>query len=279
MDKSKLKNLIIAMLVLVNAFLLILVVSNERQAKTARLYREQALQNVFSEHGISLADSIDLSAVAPAQLSLRRDLKKEQKMLSSLIGSLSVQDMGGNIFYYEGVNGQASFSGTGDFKILLNPGIIKAGSDPVSTARATMRKLGYASSDVSEVVIEQSDESTMVTLCCSQSGYSIYNAVVKFDFAPNFTIISGRRPLDVENPATSVLSYLDCNTILMNFLEHIRQSGEICTKISAIETGYIMETAVSGVCTVHPVWYIGADTGDFFINASTGKWERLEDYS
>ena len=278
MDKSKLKNLILILLMLVNVFLLILVVSNENQAKAAKEYREHALRGVFSQQGISLADNIDLSAQAPEKLSLRRDLGWERRSLSAIIGKLSVEDMGGNIFYYEGEHGQASFSGTGEFKILVDSGIVEAGGDPISSARATMRKLGYGGGAIN-ADIEETSDSTIVTLCCARSNYIIYNAVVSFDFSPNFTIISGRRPLDIEVPDTDTNEYLDCNTALMNFLEHTRQSGEICTRIDSVEIGYIMETAVSGVCTVHSVWHISADTGEFYINAATGRWERPEDYS
>ena len=239
----------------------------------------EALETVLSERGITLSPGIKLPETVPSLLSLKRDMETEKHMLSALIGSCSVLDQGGNIFFYSGSDGDAKFRGTGEFEIKLNSGVISKGRDPAAAAKTALKKLGLESGDTQPLVTSDGIDTTVV-LICSWDGTDIYNARVTFYFtADNLLIISGTRPLDTKSAVKSSANYPDSVTILMNFLESIQQTGHICSEITELKIEYNMSSAVSGNCTLKPVWCITTNSGLYYIDAETGKAENIESAS
>ena len=275
MDKAKVKNFIIIVLALLNVFLLSIVISSVKEERDAQVYRQKALEKVLSDNGIALNTDIELPETVPPLLSLKRDLDAEHDSFKALIGRCSVSDLGGNVFYYEGVDGQAKSRGTGEFEMMLNSDVISKGRDPSAAAKSAMKKLGIECSSV-EPTITVDGESTTVTLCCSWEGVAIYSAQINFYFtADNLLYISGTRPLHVENTVSSSEDYPDGVTVLMGFLESISQSGYVCSEISDLQIEYFMYSAVSGYCTLKPVWCIQTNSGPYYIDAETGKTENI----
>ncbi len=276
MDKSKIKNFIILLLALVNLFLLFIVVSDAIEQRKAENLRIKALTTVLTDNGITLNPDIKLPESIPATLSLIRDKSAEKSSLSALIGNCTVKNQGGNIYVYTGSHGQAKIRGTGEFEILLNSGVFGIGKGPVSTAKSALEKLNIGYGDI-EPIIENDGENTKVTLFCSWDGTAIYNAKITFLFTSDYLIlISGTKPLDSEYSVQSSENYPDSVTVLMNFLESVRSTGYVCSEINDIKIEYNMFSAVSGLCTLKPVWCISTNTGLYYIDAQTGKAENLE---
>ena len=276
MDKSIIKNFIILLLALVNVFLLYIVLHNSGEEQQAVTNRKEVLEKVLSENGISLNKNIVLPDKVVSQVSLKRDSVKEQTWISALIGNCVATDLGGNIYYYKGSYGKAQLRGTGEFEIHLNGGVIATGKDPTSVAKATMKMLGMTYSDV-EPIVKNDSSNTTVTLYCSWNNTPIYNAQMVFSFTnSSLMIIYGNKPLDSEYQPSSSNSYLDSVTVLMKFLELVRQTGKVCSKIDDLEIGYSLNSSVSGDCTLKPVWLIQTDSGPYYIDAQTGKAVTIE---
>ena len=53
-------------------------------------------------------------------------------------------------------------------------------------------------------------------------------------------------------------------------------AGFICSRLTGISAGYLMNVTVSGESTLTPVWHIGTDTGDLYINAVNGRAESID---
>ena len=276
MDKSKIKNFMIILLLLVNAFLLTIVISNYSEERQAELYRKDALESVLSQSGKTLNPNIKFPESIPPQVSLKRDIDSEKKFIASLLGRCDMKDLGGNIYYYDGKDGKAKFRGTGEFEILLNSGVIPKGNDPVDSAKVALRKLGIEYSGEGSTV-ETDGGNTTVTLNCSWNGTPIYNSKISFSFTSEYLmIITGNRPLDKEDVIQSTENYPDSITLLMNFLQTINDTGEVCSEIKDMQIGYFLTSAVSGDCTLKPVWCIQTDSKSYYINAQTGAAEKLE---
>ncbi len=280
MDKSKIKNFILLLLVVVNVFLLFIVLNNIREERKAQASRMEALENVLSDNGITLNPDINLPESVPSLLSLKRDMEAEKHMLTSLIGSCSlVEDKGGNFFFYKCSDGDGNFRGTGEFEIRLNSGVISKGRDPVTASKTAMKKLGLECGS-GEPLVKVDGNDTEVTLPCSWEGTDIYNALVTFTFSSdNLLLISGKRPLDTKSSMAASETYPDSVTIIMSFLESIHQTGYICSEINGLEIEYNMYSAVSGNCTLKPVWCITTNSGPYYIDAETGKAENIESAS
>ena len=276
MDKSKIKNFIIVLLALVNLFLLFIVVSNGIEESRAKAYRLSGLEKVLADNGITLSTNVDIPESIPSLLSLKRDLKAEQKSLSALIGSCDVEDQGGNAYFYDGGNGQARSRGTGEFEVKLNAGVISKGKDPVAAAKMAMKKIGIECADIEPIVADNGSEVT-VTLYCALGGTPVRNAQINFVFTgDNLLLITGTRPLELKNAVQSAESYPDGVTVLMNFLSSISQTGKVCSEINGLTIEYYMYSAVSGNCTLEPVWCIQTNAGTYYIDAATGKSETIQ---
>ncbi|MEG0875737.1 MAG: hypothetical protein RSD32_08375 [Oscillospiraceae bacterium] len=276
MKKSKIKNFIILLLALVNVFLLIIVVSNAGEAAASRNYRKQAMVEVLSANGIAFNMKGDLPEAVPKEIYLRRDLKNEKKLISALIGDCSAEDQGGNIILYLGEKGQAGFYGTGYFKISLDGIVIPKGNDAVSSAKSALKRLGISPSNAPPRVRENGD-TTNVTISCAYDGCQVYNSEVTFSFnSQRLVIIEGTRPLDTEYSSKAYQKYPDSVTVLMSFLRSIGQTGEVCSEIKDMKLAYSMEIAVSGDCSLRPVWDISTDVGSYYVDALTGKPEKKE---
>ena len=277
MDKSKVKNFILILLALVNIFLLIIVIKNATEEKKAESSRMQALGKILEEDGIALSPDTKLPETVPPTLSLKRDMNAELHRVSSLIGKCSVEEQAGNIFIYKGNDGEARFRGTGEFEIILYSGIIKMGKDSVGAAKTALRKLGIKSGDTEPVVTVDSSN-TIVELCCTRDGMSIYNAIVSVKFmGDNIYSISGTLPFDTKNAVKSSENYPDSITILMGFLESRNQKGY--NEITDIKIGYNIYPTVSGSCTLIPIWYITTNSGSYQLDAETGESENIDNLS
>lgn len=276
MDKAKVKNYVILVLALVNAFLLAIVLTNVRQASRAASSRKQALETVLAENGIKLSEDVVLSQSVPEQLTLRRDSAQEKKMVSALIGEAQMQDLGGNVSFYKGKNGgEAKFRGTGEFTILPASSIAR-GSDAEKTAKDLLGKLGLTcSSEAAECSGSGSDMS--VTLTCAWKDTPVYNARVSFYFSSDkLQLITGTRPFDTLTGTSAVSGSPDSVTILMDFLQSLRSSGNLCTEIRALDIAYFTASSVSGDSTLRPTWCVRTDSGSYYIDAAGGKAKTLE---
>lgn len=276
MDSSKIKNYVILLLAIVNIFLLAIVLKNDSEQRAAGEYAQAALKSALAKSGISISESVMLPDGIPTEITLSRSMLRERRNLSTLIGSCSVKDLGGNIISYEGSDGQASYRGTGEFEITMNSDIIPLTSDPVASCRTIAGKLGIACSDISPEHLIDSDKQA-VTMTCSWDNTPIFNALIRFDFsAGSLSAISGMRPLDTVVSVRASDEYPDISTILMSFLGYIIQTGDNCSEITDVQLGYFITSSASGSCVLRPVWCIVTDTDKYYINGQTGKPESVE---
>jgi len=272
MDGAKVKNIIIALLLLVDLVLLAMLLRDRaKEAEISRQTRTQ-VESVFAENGIELTADVpwDREAVS---CSLRRDLTEEESLVSAVLGKCSVQDLGGNILFYRSDRGEARFRGTGEFQMMPYTGQIARGGDPVDTAVSVMRKMGMETdTDSAETAAE--GETVTVTLICRYNGENVYNCTVSFLFtSESLVMIDGRRPL--EYAADQNTETLDAATALLHYLSEIRSEGLICSEIRSVEPGLIMSASASGEGTMTPFWRIETDVGQNYVNGLTGKIESI----
>lgn len=276
MDTSKIKNYMIILLAIVNIFLLSIVLKNVSDDRASKEYATAALERVLAENNIVMSENVALPEKMPTEVTLSRSLLKERRKLSSLIGSCSAQDLGGNIIYYRGNDGQASFRGTGEFEIALEKAIIPRTDDLLSGCYSVTKRLGIDLADIEPDLITDGS-SQIVSLICAWNGTPVYNASVEFSFTPDrLYLITGMRPLDTEVSIRALEDYPDSATILMSFLAYARQTGDAFSEITNVELGYFISSSASGSCVLRPVWCIVTDSGKYYINGQTGKPESLE---
>ena len=113
MDRSKLKNIIVLILLALNLFLLAAVISDKGQSGRVRQQAWQSAVSALKDAGVSVSDGVDGAIDAPLVYAMRRSTAAERAMLERLLGRVSAEDLGGNIWYYNSAKGQASLRGSG----------------------------------------------------------------------------------------------------------------------------------------------------------------------
>lgn len=272
MDGSKIKNIVLLILFLTNVFLLGMLLTDYSEKRAAEEEGWEQLTAIFEENGIALSPTVQKEEPLKPY-SLRRDAEGERAAVEKLLGNLEFLDMGGNIYFYNGVDGQATFRGTGEFDIVLQAGVVSAGNEPVQAACGVLKKLGIGyDRDRADVKAERS--MTVVTIPVCWQDIQVFNAQVTFTFSSETLIlISGRRLPDAESGQGSV--GLPPKTLLMDFLRAVNEGGYVCSEVTEMQCGYIMNVPVSGDVELVPVWRIGTDVGDYYFNGVTGREEIL----
>ena len=149
----------------------------------------------------------------------------------------------------------------------------------METAKDVLKKLGLKCSGETPE-LKGGAGNTTVVLTCAWDGTSVYNARVTFYFtASSLNLISGTRPFDKQTAVTAPGNCPDGTTVLMNFLQSVRSTGNVCSEIRGLDIGYFVSSAVSGDCTLRPVWCIRTDSRAYYIDAGTGKSLTLEAFA
>lgn len=276
MDSVKVKNFIILVLLIVNAILLSVFVSDTLRERAQRSGAVEGAVQLLAENGISVAEDVDLSEREIETLSLARDTEHEERMVTNVLGNAAVSDQGGNILLYFGSRGEAGFRGTGGVEMNLHSGEYSARGDLTGCARGFARSLGLrtVSEPVSLNLDEDSDEGTL-ELCCSYDGVRVINCVLSFTFADGELLgVYGTRVLDTVTGERQQ-ELIDVPTVLTRFLSLVLENGHVCSSLDELELCYNMQANAAGEATLTPVWRIETDTGEFFINAVTGLQETV----
>ena len=117
MDRFRLKNIIILILLLLNGFLLFSLSQRRTMQRDAFRRTAEQLVALFEEDGMAL-DGGAISQAAPlGGAALVRDAAQEERAAAFLLGeALSSSDQGGGIFHYAGAAGEALFRSSGGFE-------------------------------------------------------------------------------------------------------------------------------------------------------------------
>ncbi len=270
MQISKIKNVFLLALMLVNVFLLILVIPQQRQTKTQRVSSGHELEEIFLQRGITLDWSIVPQELELYGLELDGDQTAEQNAASVLLDSAMLLDEGENLVSssYVGQNGTAEFHKSGTFRVRITKKE-NAGADLAMAARELLGSMGYGLYGE-------------LTLTRESAGKYLVSGVQSLENAP---VYSSRVTLSYDNYCLSEISgvwystyqgnktgekCVSALTALVSFLASQDELGWICTSVEEVSQGYIEEESPSlGAARLVPVWKIRTDTGEFYVNGLT----------
>ncbi len=271
MKSSKIKNIILFILILVNVFLAAAAITDSVQSKNQRRQELDGVRAVMEANGIRISDAVLNTQGDMEPRSVHRDLDAEKKRVSSVLGGkVSVEDQGGNLMRYVGDRGTAQFSGTGTIRVEMNKGAVPEGADLVDTARSFLRKLGIQTSKESARV-----EGGSVELVCMSGDAEVANCTVTCTFENGSLTVQGTRVLTAGKGEPGSETSLDFPSILMRFLEIVRSGGHVCSELLDAELCYVQNASVSGTGTLTPMWRLTTDTGTFYLNPATGRQESV----
>lgn len=272
MESSKLKNIILIVLLMVNLVFAGLLADSWRESRKVAEQARKSLETVLAGRGIELSPEVDITVKPPAEYELHRDLESELDAVRAVLGTAEGHDRGGNVYYYSGQNGEASFRGTGEIEISLLDPSFGLRSAPASEAEKAAKKLGL---DPFLISSGDSGDTAKVMLGWRWQGFEVFNGRLSVSPSEDSTVsIEGRRSFDEVYRVTESEA-MDCQTAIMRFLGIMDENGVSIRKIESVDAGFVLSVPVSGEETLSPAWRISTDSGVYCINAVTGREENL----
>lgn len=271
MPWTKLKNIILLILVLANLFLLTMVASQELQARRAREQTWQGTVDFLARQGVRVDEAILPRTVDLPPQTASRDLEGEREAAQALLGGeVAVEALGGEVYRYSNENGSLQFHSYGAFSAHLEPEAFPLGGDREGAALAALAAIGFQGELLEEgehfLVFRQTWEGAPlfnqeVTVTCSEAGLT--------------ALENGHRLVGQPREAPSRRT-ISISTALVSFLNGVSALGDVCSRMDAIQPGYAVTPALSGSMTLTPVWRVTTDTGAYQLDTVTGQVARLE---
>ena len=265
MNSSRLKNIIISILALTNACLLVLLFSRRAQEHASFDRATTELVRLYEASGIQLdaaripSGALRLSAVEPA-----RDLAAEAAFAEAILGPCATEDVGGGIYRYANETGQCLMRSSGAVEATLERPI----ADVEEYYESLFSAHGYGA--LYSTVNNGTGE---VGAARMLPGATVFNAdLTLVFFAGRLISVTGSFVPPVEPAALS--DGIDGVTALVRFLDYSNLSGEVCTEVSDIRGGYLLQSTASASQRLIPVWRIATDVNEYYVNSSTGDVSR-----
>ena len=266
MESSKIKNLVIIVLILLNVFFLIIAMTDFAREKAEKSRVLDRLEMIMAQNGIALDPGVIADDVELASYAVKRDLNSEAAVAELFLGETSMEPQGGKIYKYESDRGTAVFRSGGEFEIEL-PGGYESGKTAESTVRDLLEAMDVEYIDLD--ILEGNDE-TGVTAVSSCNKTIVYNCRITFVFdGETLVLVHGRRFADLEVKSNGGET-MTAATALLQFLAFAQEKEYDCTEIIGAETGYLLTISVLGEGTIMPVWKIISDVGNYYVNTTTG---------
>lgn len=275
MEWSKLKNVILLMLLCVNLILLLLVGCQASQDLRYQTETRQAAQAVLEQGGISFTlDEVPDDLALPV-ITVTRSRSGEADIAAALLGEVTLQGESEVRPRYSGPGGTAEFSMNGSFTISLSSGTwtLEEGQTHAASSQACLDAMGFAGT-LSDTV--QVGEETILTYAQSWEGTPIFSCTLRLHWQGDTLIrVEGQR-LDGSVSASAAKSLLSTPTVLVRFLAGINEGGYVCSRIDAMDGGYLFASNSTQQVQLTPVWRFITDTGTYYVNAFTGEFSPLE---
>ncbi len=265
MNTIKLKNIVISILVLLNACLLFLLLSRNSTARQDYERTVAQLVALYDSGEVTLnAESIPRGISLP-EAQPQRDVSVEERFAKTLLGEELAIDSGGGIYHYRSESGSCTFRGSGSVEALL----ARTVEDPAAFCRELGESFGYTEFS-STLDAQGGTVSAMRTL----GGAPVYGCTLTFRFRENtLTSVSGAflaSPTLSENHSES-----DPITALVRFFDYRSASGVVCTEIRDIRCGYLLDSISTGTQRLVQAIRIDTDVYSYCVIGQSGEVLRI----
>lgn len=270
MAMSKLKNIIIVILLATNLFLLALVIPSRREAAVRTQRIRDELRELYAGYGVTLDTELPTGQSPLTPLVMEADTAAQQTAALALLGASAREDADGQRGAYRAESGTCRFTHGGGFAASLS-GLRLDGEQLPRAAGQLLSEMGFACDGTPEMervsagvyaltatqsILDTPVFSARLTLTCS-------NGVL--------TELSGTFLTGQAEPAADAQTGLACADALIAFLASRDSLGWVGSSVVSVRQGYVQtETASATTIRLSPVWRIETDTGAFYIDGATG---------
>lgn len=260
---TKIKNIILLLLVIVNLFLLALVgVRAWRTRENNRVAREQMLQ-VLENNGISYLPSElpDTLGLTPRRLTPEPVGEAQVKLLVGEIASVEVQ---GSRTVCEGERGTVTLFTDRELEVQFRPG-----TQPAADIPQLLESLGLSLREAQDQARTEQEVAVWVQLL---DGVPIPGETVRLESRDGWAeTLTFRSLVGSAEAVTSAGEPITALTAILRLLDALNKQGYVCSQITDLYAGYSLSG--SGTLTLTPAWFVEIDAAPWrlAIDAYTGE--------
>lgn len=265
MDRYRLKNIIIIILLLVNGFLLGMLSMRQTSVNDSHRQTVEQLVELFAVDGMSLQAEVIPAKATPAGQSLVRDMDREREVAAFFLGKNPIRaDQGGEIYSYTGAaGGAAQFRAGGSFDIAC----ALSGADGAGLVRDFCQKFSYNE----PVFTLDGDGSGTATAVCLYKNLSVPNCAVTFTLDQGALVaVSGILLPEKGTEVSFDLDPLSAAAALTAFQKMRRERQAAVSSVTEVTPCYELQSATSAAMSLVPAWCITTDTGMYYVNCISG---------
>lgn len=275
MEWSKIKNIVILILLFVNAALLALVILRENRQSQFEAETWSGAVAALERGGITFAAEEPPRPMALPPLSVTRDRTGERPAAEALLGPLSEETDSNPVrTSYTGPGGRAEFTMGGEFQI-EPAGLLLDGRDREAASLEYLAQLGISGLllEDREQALENGVLQHTLAFCQLWEGAPLYSCRMEAIWQGDVLVrLQGSRIAGTSAPAEGVAP-LSAAAILVRFLAGLNRDGDMCSRIEGMTAGYLAAGA-AGTLQLDPVWALETDNGTYYVDAATGTLHR-----
>lgn len=270
MEWSKIKNIILIILLAVNAFLLVQVADQEWKSAQYRQEARDGAVEVLEAGGIHVDEAVLPEESGLTPLTMERSREAETAMAQALLGAeAAAADVGGGTVTYQSAKGEGRFRSDGSFAFTFTaPGVFREGEDSARHGVRLLEQAGYPCQAVDGS--EGADGAQTVTVRQTWMGAPVFNCTAKLVYRDGCLLsIEGQRMVGTPVEAGGGKG-MDVPTALLRFLAGVREGGFVCSEVHSLTAGYEVTVSPSGAAQAAPVWRVVTDSVTFYVDGTTG---------
>ena len=284
MEGTKIKNIVIIILLLLNGFLLVLVGGRWAQDTQSRdVARSSAIQ-VIRESGIELEETAVPREMTLGVLQARRDLEQERTLAAGLLGgNMTVEARGGEVYRYHSPLGWVQFHSTGEFLAEFEPGAFAAGEeDETQHGARLLQELGFENRVLQKMEFggqDSEDSDRSITYLQTVNGAPVPDCQATLHYQKGILVSMGGRRVPGRTVSDGETNAVSVATALMRLYNGLNELGDVYNRIDSIESAYTLNVNLSGTAQLTPVWLVKTDTGAYQLDAHAGQLSRVSRYT
>lgn len=266
MQSTRLKNIIILILALLNLFLLGSLLSRQAAQLESRSRTAEQLTALFEANNITLSQSAVTFDPPPEGASLNRDVDQERQLAAFLLGKGMTHSSQSSVIYsYESSAGAAVFSAGGAFEAAI---LLGEDTNVERLCRELCRQFQYDDLTVSQ------EEPFSASATRTFDGYPVSNCTVTFSVQGSALTVSGTFLPAAASSSDGETGSLDAVSALTEFLNAHLESGAVVSHVTDVTACYQVQNTSASAMSLVPMWCIQTDFGSYYVNCYTGTVTR-----
>lgn len=275
MEWSKIKNIVLVILVGTNLCLLFFLVRQEVEHDTMQEETRAHAISFLQKNGIDMADSVVPKNIALGPQLAARDTGEEAEIAAAVLGEgLVIEARTDGAYRYVAGTDFLQFASDGSVWGEFPSGAISLGQlDVDSHAQEMLGRLKLAGDVVSQNAT--ADGHCTVTAEQRWGDTPIFNRNVILEYSAEALVAITVECRTFSGGTAGDGTVISVATALMNFYTGATGLGDVFSRIENIEQGYIISVRLSGQMEFVPGWHITTDTGGYQLNLLSGELTRF----